>query len=283
MLRAVLFLAFLVALWAIAVSVGVERTQGSERLDAEAHREGIRAVESALYRQTPPELGDGDRVSNALLRLAEELAPPDAPYSARTRALRLYGLISLASGMGDVGYALPDLGPLRAEWEKQRDALFAPAPWFGRSDAPLVAAQTQRPAALDPREVTRLRHTVRRLERLADAGEAEVRELGEPDYNSESPGSTGRAQVERWNAWARSWDARLDDALRELPPPPPVDAELALVLAHQNTSRAVHELRLVPQGVGDWPTPFQYQWESRFRAARQLLAEHRTSLASDPD
>ena len=283
MLRAAMFVALLVALCAIAVSIGLERTQGPDRFDAEAYREPIRAVESVLYRATPPELGDGDRAAEALLRLAEALAPPGADFAARQRARSLYDMIGLASGIADAGYALPDLALLRGEWEKQRDALFTPAPWFRRSDAPLVAAQTKRPAAVDPADVTRLRHTVRRLERLADAGEQEVRELGEPDYNSEAPGSAGRAQIARWNAWARSWEARLDAALRELPPPPPFDAELALVLAHQNTSRAAHELRLVPHGVGDWPTPFRHQWESRFGAARQLLAERRAALVNTPD
>lgn len=283
MLRAVLILVLLVSVAAIAMSLRFESTQSADRLDAEAHREAIRAVESVLYRSTPPELGDGDRIAGALTRLASELAPADAPYLARRRALRLYDLIGLASGMGDAGYALPDLGLLRAEWEKQRDALFAPAPWFGQSGAPLVAAQTRQPAPVDPQEVTRLRHTVRRLERLADAGEAEVRALGEPDYALEAPGAAGRAQIERWNAWARSWDARVDDALRELPPAPRADAELALVLAHQNTSRAVNELRLVPQGAGDWPTPFRYQWESRFSAARELLAEPRAALVNAPN
>ncbi|MEX2208152.1 MAG: hypothetical protein WEF50_18150 [Myxococcota bacterium] len=281
MLRGFLWLALLFALVAIAVSVGVERTQLEERLDAERQREAIRAVEVVLYRTSPPELGDGDRVADALTRLAEELAPPDAPYRARRRALRLYELIALASGMDDVGYALPDLDLLRAEWEKQRDSLFAPAPWFGRSGA--VDAQTKRPAIVDPRDVTRLRHTVRRLEQLANAGEQEARELGEPAYDSAAPGAAGRVQIERWNAWARRWNERIDDALRELPPPPPFDAELALVLAHQNTSRAAHELRLVPIGVGDWQTPFQYSWESRFRAARDLLEEQRAALASAPD
>jgi hypothetical protein len=283
MLRAALFLALLVTLWAIAASIGFERTYAVDLLDAEAHRESIRAVEIVLYRSTPAELGDGDRVADALLRLAAALAPPDAAFPVRQRALRLYDLISLASAMGDAGYALPDLASLRPEWEKQRDALFTPAPWFGRTDAPLVAAQTPRPVAVDPAQVTRLRHTVRRLEALANTGEAEVRELGEPQYNIEAPGVSGRGQIARWNIWARRWDARLDDALRELGPRPSSDAELELVLAHQNTSQAANELRLVPQGVGDWPTPFRHQWESRFNAARRLLAERRAALASVPD
>jgi hypothetical protein len=282
MLRTVLFLALLVALGTIAVSVGIERTQLEERLSAEPHREAISRVESVLYRRTPPEFGDGDRVSDALTQLAEELAGGDGTYLARQRVIRLYDLIGQASGMDDAGYALPDLGALRVEWEKQRDALFAPAPWFGRSDAPLVSVQTPRPAVVDPRDVARLRHTVRRLEQLADAGEREVRELGEPGYEIEAPGAGGRAQIESWNAWARRWDARVDDALRELPAPPPIDAELALVLAHQNTSRAAQELRQVPTGAGDWPTPFAYQWESRFRTARQLLDEQRAALATAP-
>jgi hypothetical protein len=134
-----MLLALFIALWAITVPIGLEHTHGSDRLDAEAHREAIRAVEAVLYRATPPELGDGDRVADALVRLAEEIAPPDAPYVARRRALRLYALTGLASGMGDAGYALPDLGPLRTEWEKERDALFEPAPWFGRSAAQRAA------------------------------------------------------------------------------------------------------------------------------------------------
>ncbi len=155
MLRAAAFIALVVGLCAIGVSLGLDHTGSSERLDAELHRDSIRAVESVLYRSTPPEVGDGDRVSDALLRLAESLAPAGAPFVARQRVLRLYDLIGLASGMEDAGYALPDLGLLRNEWERQRDALFAPAPWFGRSGAPLVAAQTSRPAAVDPAQVTR--------------------------------------------------------------------------------------------------------------------------------
>jgi hypothetical protein len=135
MLRAVLILLLFVSLLTIGVSLGVERQQADERLAAEPHREAIRELESVLYRRTPPELGDGDRVSDALQRLVEELAPPNAPYPERRRALRLYELIGVASGMGDAGYALPDLGLLRIEWEKQRDALFVPAPWFGHPDA----------------------------------------------------------------------------------------------------------------------------------------------------
>jgi hypothetical protein len=135
MLRAALFLLLFVSGVTIAVSLVGGREQADERLNADRHREAIREVESVLYRSTPAEFGDGDRVSDALQRLADELAPPDAPYLERRRALRLYELIGLASGMGDAGYALPDLGFLRIEWERQRDALFVPAPWFGRSDS----------------------------------------------------------------------------------------------------------------------------------------------------
>jgi hypothetical protein len=253
MLRAAAFIALFIGLSAIAVSIGLEHTQAPERLDAEVYRESIRAIEIVLYRSTPPDVGDGDRVSDALLRLAEALAPPGAAFPARQRALRLYQLIGLASGMGDAGYALPGLALFRGAWERQRDSLFAPAPWFARSDAPLTPEQTPRPAAVDP-----------------------VCDL-------EAQNAADRAQIERWNSWARSWSARLDDALRELPPAPPLDAELALVLAHQNTAQAANELRLVPQGAGDWPTPFRQQWESRFNIARRLLAERRAALANTPD
>ncbi len=134
MLRAALFLLLFVSGVTIAVSLVGESEDVDERLNAEPHRQAIHEVESVLYRQTAAEFGDGERVSDALQRLAGELAPPDAPYLERRRALRLYELIGVASGMSDAGYAAPDLGYLRTEWEKQRDALFVPAPWFGRPD-----------------------------------------------------------------------------------------------------------------------------------------------------
>lgn len=282
MLRATLLLSVLVALWAIAIAFGFERTQGPDRLDPERHHTLIRGVELVLYGDEKPALDDGDRAANAVLRLAEAIAPADAPFRDRQRALRLYDVIGLASATGDAGYALPDLAPVRREWERQRDALFEPAPWFKRSDDTRVATQSPRRATADPAEVTRLRHTVRRLERLADAGEVEVRELGEPSYSIAALDLTGRLQIERWNVWARRWEMRLDDALRDFPPRPSTDADVALVAAHRNTSRAAQELRLVPRGAGEWPTPLRSQWESRFNTARRLLAEQREPLVSTP-
>ncbi len=133
MLRTAFWLVLLAALVTLGVSLGFERVAADERLDPEPHREAIRAVEAVLYRDRPAELGDGDRAALALEQLAVQLAPPDAPYLARRRALRLYELMGLASSLGEVGYALPDLGLLRIDWERERDALFAPAPWFARA------------------------------------------------------------------------------------------------------------------------------------------------------
>jgi hypothetical protein len=277
MKSAFVVLLLLVGVWALLLP-HAGGPVGAPPLDPEPHRQTIAALEAVLYRTSPPELGDAERAAAELQRLFDSIARPDAGFAARKRALPLLELAANASASSEVGYALPDLAPLRRDWQALRDHTFAPAPWFARDDPALVQAQAPRAAAVDPEDVRRLRQTIRRLELLCALGESEVEALGEPEYDLDAPGASGRAQVERWHAWAREWDARIDEALRELPPAPPWNAVPVLVQAHQETGRAVHELRLVPAGAGAWPTPFRAQWTMRFEAARALLAEQRAQL-----
>lgn len=274
MSRAALLIAGLIALWAIAISVLFGGARGPDRLDPEPYRAQIRAVETLLYRATPAALGDGDRAAAALEELAQAIAQSAADPLARQRGLRLYDAVGLASGLGDAGYALPDLGLVRAEWEKSRDALFAPAPWLGRADAPTApAARAASPARVESGDRVRVRHAARRLARLADEGEAEVRALGEPKYAPPAFDATARAQIEGWNIWARRWNARLDDALLGLPVRLAANADSELRVAHRGAKLAADELRAVAQGSGAWPTPFRSEWEAHFARARELLGE----------
>jgi hypothetical protein len=50
-------------------------------------------------------------------------------------------------------------------------------------------------------------------------------------------------------------------------------------MAYQEVLGAFNEMRLVPYGAGDWPTPFRYQWEERFKSAASSLAGAREYLA----
>ncbi len=281
MSRAALLIAGLIALWAIAISVLFGGARGPDRLDPEPYRAQIRAVESLLYRATPAALGDGDRVAAALEELAQAIVQSAAHPLTRQRGLRLYEAVGLASGLGDAGYALPDLGLVRAEWEKSRDALFAPAPWLGRADATTAPIEpASRPAQLESADLVRVRHAAHRLARLADEGEAEVRALGEPKYAPPYFDATARAQIEAWSIWARRWNARLDDALLGLPARLPANADSELRLAHRDALLAAEELRAVPQGATDWPTPFRSEWEARIGRARELLGERAPGRAS---
>lgn len=281
MSRAALLIAGLIALWAIAISVLFGGARGPDRLDPEPYRAQIRAVESLLYRATPAALGDGDRVAAALEELAQAIVQSAAHPLTRQRGLRLYEAVGLASGLGDARYALPDLGLVRAEWEKSRDALFAPAPWLGRADATTAPIEpASRPAQLESADLFRVRHAAHRLARLADEGEAEVRALGEPKYAPPYFDATARAQIEAWSIWARRWNARLDDALLGLPARLPANADSELRLAHRDALLAAEELRAVPQGATDWPTPFRSEWEARIGRARELLGERAPGRAS---
>lgn len=281
MSRAALLNACLIALWAIAISVLFGGARGPDRLDPEPYRAQIGAVERLLYRATPAALGDGDRVAAALEELAQAIVQSAADPLLRQRGLRLYEAVGLASGLGDAGYALPDLGLVRAEWEKSRDALFSPAPWLGRVDAPAAPAErASRPAQPESADLVRVRHAARRLARLTDEGESEVLALGEPKYAPPSFDATARAQIEGWNIWARRWNARLDDALLGLPARLPANADSELRLAHRDALLAAEELRAVPQGAGAWPTPFRSEWQARFARARELLGERAPGLSS---
>ena len=261
-----------------AAGSGDDAASRAGRINPTPFRAEIEALERVLYKTSPPDYGDAEAAASLLRRLHERVSGEAANPVIRGRVDEILFLASLADG-GDTGYALPDLGPTRERWEQIRAAVFAPADWFASGGDEIVSAQTRPAPTVTLQEVHELTLVIGRIERLVADGRRQCDELGEPQYSIEAPGAAGRAQIEGWRRWAREWDDAVNGVAAHLPPAPAWDGEPNYAVAYQEIERAIRELRLVPGGAGDWPTPFRYSWEQRFTAAGRALRAARESLS----
>lgn len=151
--------------------------------------------------------------------------------------------------------------------------------WTGEVPDEFAVPHLQPPRPLDPQFVADLEFVIAEVRALIDDGRARCAELGEPGYEPGHEGLKGEAQIAAWNAFHREWDQALTDAASGLPPAPAWDTHLEAALAYQDVTRAIHELRLVTVGAGDWATPFESMWSSRFDTAVSFLDAAATRLA----
>jgi len=262
-----------------AACSGGDKATKVATFDPETFRPQIEAVEAILYKETPPDYLETERVAGAIMLLQRAMDERAQTYPERQAAQDLLFLAAHADATGEGGYALPDLSQTRRSWERYRDDVFGEADWF-RTDSPGVAeAQKPKLPTVDPGQVYDLVRVIERLDDLIEEGEATCEDLGEPEYEPGYEGPEGRAQIAAWNAFYRDWDERLNDMARYLPPQPPFDGDTEYLMAYQEVTGAMNELRFVATGTGDWATPFAYQWDSRFRAARAGLESARGRLA----
>jgi hypothetical protein len=248
--------------------------------DPQAFRPQIEAVEAILYKETPLDYAEAERAGWTLMQLQRAMEPHAKTFPQRQAVQDLIFLAANADALGEGGYAIPDLSLTRRNWERYRADVFGSADWF-HQDAPRVAdAQKRKPPTVDRGQVYELVRVIERLEDLIPEGERRCEDLGEPDYEPGYEGFAGRAQIDGWNRFYREWEERLTDIARRLPPQPAWDGHMEYVMAYQEVGTAMNELRFVTMGAGDWATPFLYQWESRFTAARSQLAQARARLTA---
>ena len=272
-------MATLALLGAIAAcSGGSDRDSADrDRMDPTCYRNEIEIVEKVLYKRSPLGFGDTEAVANGLIRLHESIAEREMNPIARSRAAGLL-YISSRADIGEIGYEASDLGPVRTEWESLRAELFRAADWFAKSDAGLASAQRVATLRVDRQDTQALERVVEQLARLIDEGRQDCDDMGEPEYDAEMPGASGRRHIASWEEWSRGWIERVDDAAVRLPSQPPWTGERSYTIAYQEVSSAIRELRLVPNGTGIWATPFRSQWERRFTTASYHLNEARSHL-----
>ena len=250
------------------------------RLDPELYRSDLEDVEAVLFKDEPADYGDGDRVSAALYRAAGRAMAAGCDPASQAKARVLVAFAGEAGAMEDAGYAMPDLGSLRARWREVRGEVFDRAEWFREADAGLAARQRPAPPRADADAVRDVEQVIERLRDLMRRGRRDVEQLGEPVYALELIGREGEAQIARWQAWSRRWDEQLTELARKLPPAPGLDDDGNYLVAYQNVAQALGALRRVPLGAGAWPTPFRYQWEECFELAERQLAAAGERLAS---
>lgn len=155
-------------------------------------------------------------------------------------------------------------------------------PWGdARADPYDAPARAATPQPLDPFFVSDLTFVIQNLGDLIADGRRQCDALGDPRYEPGYADAKGKAQIAAWQAFARDWSDRLDRVASDLPDPPDMDAQPGASLAYQDVGRAVQELRLVPVGAGDWATPFESLWSSRFATAEHHLNAARARLESD--
>lgn len=143
--------------------------------------------------------------------------------------------------------------------------------WTGEIPEGVAIAKQSVGEAIDPFVLSDLQFVLRTVNGLVAEGRERCAELGEPSYEPDDPGQAGRRHVAAWNRFSQEWNTSLTEAAASLPAPPDWDAQPEAALAYQDIGRAIQELRLVPVGTGDWSTPFESLWSSRFDTAEALL------------
>lgn len=240
------------------------------KVDPSPFRNRITALEAIVYRTSRAGLADGGRVASLASDLATAVAAKAAPADRAAAA----GLLNWSSRLGaeeDVGYGTLDLASTRAEWERLRDRVFDDASWFRHSGPQLDAQQKPVSKTVDPEEVRSLAACARRVDGLITEGRRTSREIGE--LSGDYVGPEGRQVLARWKSWSRQWSDDIDRLARSLPPRPAMDDSLGLVMAHQELSAAVQELRMVTYGANDTGVPFRSERENRFESATLHLAQ----------
>jgi hypothetical protein len=266
----------------LAAGCGTRQDDGANaearRIDPEPYRQDLEAAEAVLYKDAPAGYNDADQVSAALYRAAGRAMASSGDPAQQEKARVLVAFAGEAGAVEDAGYALPDLGSLRARWCQVRAEVFRDADWFHEAGAgPEAGGQAVRPRA-SAADVHDVGEVVDRLNDLVRKGRRQVEELGEPVYALEMVDREGEAQIAHWQAWSREWSEKLTDLARRLPPAPGLDDDGHYLLAYQDVAQAIAALRRVPNGAGAWPTPFRYQWERCFELAEQQLGAARQHL-----
>lgn len=230
-------------------------------LDPGPYRAQIQTLDDLLFQGNVVSPGDASRIeiaSSALaaqLRRREASRPPDAGEAvnqlaplAESTARAVEGL---ASGLRALGREEGvEVEAARAAWVSARDQGFGPQDWYRTTVATGPAAPAARSAAAE--------QVISDLEDFAQQVEAAMRRAQSElaAFDAGPPDETDEARVQRWNAWAASWNERVATLRSELPPPPGLDADPAAGLAHAQLEAAIAAAPMLAQGAfaGDVPT-----------------------------
>ena len=193
-----------------------------DRLDPEAYRPALEAVERAIF-ETPAQDLDTmrDQFSYSLRRLNRQLnATPEAPTAATVAAV---------DDLGERLYLQPfDLEVIRDHrqaWIELRERHFDRALWFK------VAAR------IDPRTdrvaLTTYQQVVTDLLSLLDEGSSRAQELSQPAAPNFTDPEDEAQKREEWSLFQADWQARMKALRGQLPDRPSAAADPKILAAAQ--------------------------------------------------
>lgn len=253
-------------------AVRTAQSASLKRINPERIRTEIEALEALLYGASKT-WTVSNQLAIATRALASKIPPGPSAAPLRDALARYTEMHSIEEESGYVGV---NVESARDGWEKIRDRSFEAAPWFAQATGDSLREARAREAS--ERAAAMLSfcdHLDRVIERTANEVLAlpEVAEVVTADQ---------RREVLEWQEWARSWDATLQQELRDFPPHPGFDTDANLTFAFQKLESAAHALRLLPVSSGDWPTSAIYMREMRLDEARDALREARRYLQQVP-
>jgi hypothetical protein len=222
-------------------------------IDPTPYRDAIEAIESVLYREQPASWSDPEHVAGLAMQLGDRVYADLGPPRGNEALTRLVDFATSLGAQAESGFAAPELDGPRAAWEALRADTFRHAPWFDRTTAELVAAQRPAAPTASLLHLHELWKWAGSIQTLVDGGRPSFDRHGEIDVDVDS--ESGRALVDRWLAFARDWDARVQGVGALAPRRPPPGGEPNLLFAHQALEQAVQQLSLATSSDGDAPVP----------------------------
>lgn len=249
-------------------------------LDPTPYRDLIVSLEQLLYRAEPAGFDFPGQVSYLAMQLSLEVrgggrnARHDRAYG------QIYDYAGVVDAQAESGYTIANLVDIRERWERVRAGVFQDASWFQRSTPVLTMAQLPATPSTDPTVIRQLGDYATELEALIRSGKRQALAINEAGVDAGLNTRESRAAEQEWRSWTQSWMGRIESAARHGPRSVDQRADINIVMAHQELSRAVTELQMVTHTAATTTTiPFKYERERHFDAAAQSVRTAREHLA----
>lgn len=224
-------------------------------IDPTPYRDAIEAIEAVLYRDRPASWDDPEVASALAMQLGDRLYADLGPPRGNEALTRLVDFASTLGAQADTGFAAPELDAPRAAWEALRAETFQHAPWFARTTARLVAAQRPPPPAASLVDLHELWKWAGAIATIVDDGRPAMDRIGEVQEDVAGPSEADLDRVERWQEFARDWDARVAGTGASAPRRPVAGGEPNLRFAYQALEQALQQLALATSTESGAPVP----------------------------
>lgn len=266
----------------IDVSENVEKqlskTAPLNKLNPNPFKPRIESLEEVLYKESPPDIGDGGFIGSITLDIAQQVRKNNPGWESTYSFAEILSYGSLTSREEDIGYGLINLPAARKRWEKLRKMHFTDAHWFNESYPELDELQFPKEPEASSEEIEELRYLADDIESLINDGLSEAMDFGEIYVDVPERGPETSELVSEWNDWVRSWTETVQSVGEGFPTRPSLNAEPDLLYAYQELEKAVHELNLLPHGGGDAAIPYKNERANRLNTSIYYVEQARQYL-----